>query len=76
MPAPLDPDDLHPAARAAEVAEFLATGHLRHRALREEPPPDGAMAAVAGPPSETHRQRENDLEAPRDQSVHVPTARS
>lgn len=76
MPHPLVPDDAGPASPTAEVAELLATGYLRHRALREEPPTDGSSAAIAGPPAESRRQRENDLEAPRDQSVHVRTARS
>lgn len=76
MPDPLAPDDLDPAARAAEVADLLAAGYLRHRVMREGTPPAADRAPAANAPAGTRRQAENDLEAPGDQSVHVPTARS
>jgi hypothetical protein len=61
---PFDPDLLTPEQRAREVAELLARGYLRLRKLLAFP---GAPA-----PQERGRQREKELDAPGDQSVHVP----
>ena len=76
MPDPLDPDDLDPATHATEVCELVAAGYLRHRALRETAALEAAGTGAADAALEPRRQRENDLEAPGDQSVHVRTARS
>jgi len=66
---PFDPDLLTPEERTREVAGLLATGYLRLRELRAAAhggPAPGVPAAEPG------RQRENDLDAPGDRSVHVP----
>ena len=70
MQDPFDPDALTPEARAREVAELLATGYLRHRALRTP----GADATCVSGPSEGGSQPENEVDDPGDQSVHVPRA--
>jgi hypothetical protein len=67
---PDDPDVMTPEARAREVAELLATGYLRHRALRAR----GAASTCASGPSDGRRQPENEVDDPRDRSVHVPHA--
>jgi hypothetical protein len=63
---PFDPDDLTPEARTSEVASILATGCLRHRALRAR---DVGDTCAPGPPADL-RQPENEVDARADRSVH------
>ena len=70
MQDPFDPDAMTPEQRERELAELLATGYLRHRALRA---PGAASNCVAGP-DEGDRQRENEVDGVAEQSVHVPHA--
>jgi hypothetical protein len=73
-----DPDDpalMSEEARAREVAELLATGYLRYRALRAR---GAAPATPPGtserPAEEPPRQPENEVDASRDRSVHASRA--
>ena len=69
MQDPFDPDLLTPEERTREVAGLLATGYLRLRELRAAPGGAATSAVLAPYPG---RQRENDLDARGDRSVHVP----
>ncbi len=71
MQDPTDPELLTPDERLAELGLILATGYLRHRAARRvavgpSAPPEAHPAA-----QESNRSRENELDGPGDQSVHV-----
>jgi hypothetical protein len=73
-----DPDDpalMTEEARAREVAELLATGYLRYRALRARgaapaTPPGSSERLTEEPP----RQPENEVDASGEQSVHPTRA--
>ena len=67
MQDPFDPDAMTPEARTREVASILATGYLRHRALRAR---DVGDACVPAPPGAGLRQPENEVDARADRSVH------
>jgi hypothetical protein len=71
---PTDPAHLTPEQRADEVASILATGYLRHRRLRAAPSAESQVQAAAPATPEPGRSRENELDGPEDQSVHVPHA--
>ena len=67
MQDPFDAADLTPEARTREVASILATGYLRHRALRGR---DVGDTCVPAPPGAGLRQPENEVDARADPSVH------
>ena len=67
MQDPFDPDALTPEARTREVASILATGYLRHRALRAR---DEGNTCVPAPPGAGLRQPENEVDARASRSVH------
>ena len=67
MQDPFDPDAMTPEARTCEVASILATGYLRHRALRAQ---DVGDTCVPTPPGAGLRQPENEVDARADRSVH------
>ena len=67
MHDPFDPDAMTPEARTREVASILATGYLRHRALRAR---DVGDTCVPAPPGAGLRQPENEVDAQADRSVH------
>ena len=71
MQDPFDPDAMTPEARAREVAELLATGYLRHRALRAR---DQGNTCVPAPPGAGLRQPENEVDARANRSVHASRA--
>jgi hypothetical protein len=71
---PNDPDLLTPEQRLAEVGLLLATGYLRRRAARAAPPAPDPSVPAADASANPGRSPENDLDAPGDQSVHVPRA--
>jgi hypothetical protein len=68
---PFDPDAMTPDARTREVSSILATGYLRHRALRAR---DVVDTCVPAPPRAGVGQPENEVDARADRSVHVPRA--
>ncbi len=67
MQDPFDPADLTPEARTHEVASILATGYLRHRALRAR---DVGDTCVPAPPGAGLRQPENEVDARANRNVH------
>ena len=71
MQDPFDPDAMTPEARTREVASILATGYLRHRALRAR---DVGNTCAPAPPGADLRQPENEVDARANRSVHVPRA--
>ncbi|MCE9634704.1 MAG: hypothetical protein K8T90_03275 [Planctomycetes bacterium] len=71
MQDPFDPDAMTSEARTREVASILATGYLRHRALRAR---DVGDCCVPAPPGGDLRQPENEVDARANRSVHVPRA--
>ncbi len=75
MQDPDDPDAMTPEARAREVAELLATGYLRYRALRARgAAPDAVPGDSGRPAEEPRRQPENEVDASGDRSVHASRA--
>ena len=68
---PTDPGTLSEGERADEVAAILARGYLRHRWLRVAPSTGSPPLAEPPVAPESPRSRENELDAPGDQSVHV-----
>jgi hypothetical protein len=67
---PTNPALLSEEGRADEVAVILARGYLRHRRLRATPQVLAAPPGAPGAP-DASRSRENELDGPGDQSVHV-----
>ncbi|MCG3132929.1 MAG: hypothetical protein HMLKMBBP_00015 [Planctomycetes bacterium] len=70
MQDPFDPDAMTPEQRERELSALLATGYLRHRALRAP----GAASTCVPRPDDGDRQREKEVDGVAEQSVHVPHA--
>lgn len=71
MHDPTDPALLSEEERADEVAAILARGYLRHRRLRAAPAAEPQVLAAPPLAADPRRSRENELDGPGDQSVHV-----
>lgn len=71
MHDPTDPALLSEGQRADEVTAILARGYLRHRRLRAAASPEAQVLAAPPGAADPSRSRENELDAPGGQSVHV-----